>query len=226
VNRKFTWTAGVIALGVAVYVGSRLFAQPPAPQASAEPRTRIALLNLGHVVKNYRKFQQFQEELKKAVEPYQLKDKQYRQQIEAHAKALQDPAKSQAEKEVLEKNLRTYQRQLEDNANEVKTFVGKKNDDQMVILYREVQEVAQRYAVSHGFELVLHYNDALPNTPDYYTPMNVARKMQAGACVPLYAANGMDISNPLIQTLNNAYGNGPAAMTPAAPPAGGAPARP
>jgi Skp family chaperone for outer membrane proteins len=226
VNRKFTWTAGVIALGVAVYVGSRLFAQPPAPQAGAEPRTRIALVNLGHVIKNYRKFSQFQEELKKVVEPYQLKDKNFKGQIEAHMKALQDPAKSQAEKEILQKNLTTYQRQAEDNANEVKVLVLKKNDDFMVIMYREVQDVAQRYAVSHNFELVLHYNDALPGTPDYYTPANVARKMQAGACVPLYAANGMDISNQLIQTLNGAYSTGPAAMTPGAPPAGGAPARP
>jgi len=211
--------ASIFALGVAVYFGSRLFAQPAGPPgvAGAEPRTRIALVNLGHVIKNYNKFKQFQEELKKAVEPYQLRDKQIVGQIEAHQKALQDPTKSAAEKETLEKNLRTYQRQREDNANDVKALVGKKNDDQMVILYREMQDVAQRYAVSHNFDLVLHYNDALPNTPDYYTPMNVARKMQAGACVPVYAANGMDISIQLIQTLNASYAPPPAgsAMTPA-----------
>ena len=65
-----------------------------------------------------------------------------------------------------------------------------------------------------NFELVLHYNDALTNE-DYWSPANIMRKMQAGACMPLYAMPGMDISGPIVQTLNASYR--PAAPVGAAP---------
>ncbi|HEY7428872.1 MAG TPA: hypothetical protein VH682_31870, partial [Gemmataceae bacterium] len=46
-----------------------------------------------------------------------------------------------------------------------------------------------------------HYNDAV--TPeDFMSPQNIARKLNTGALMPLYAAPGMDISQEVVNMLN------------------------
>jgi Skp family chaperone for outer membrane proteins len=210
--------AGVVALSGAVLLTAKLTAQPPAAaQPPAEPRTRIALLNLTYVIKNYSKFLAFQEEMKKAVENYQAQDKLVGGQIEAKTKDMQNPALQPAQKEAIQKDLTALHRKREDNSNEAKAFLGKKSDEQMVILYKEVQEAAQRYAAAHNFELVLHYNDAV-SAQDYWSAPNIMRKMQAGACMPLYCMPGMDISAQIVQTLNAAYRPAAAPAQPAQTP--------
>ena len=64
----------------------------------------------------------------------------------------------------------------------------------MVIVYKEVQDAAQKYAASHDFDLVLQYNEPLdPN--EYYSARTSSRKMNAGALIPLYYSKGMEISH-------------------------------
>src|SRR5205823_1731107 len=53
VKRTVTYAAGVLILGVAVYAGSRLWAQNTSGAARPAPTTRIALINLPYVIKNY-----------------------------------------------------------------------------------------------------------------------------------------------------------------------------
>jgi Skp family chaperone for outer membrane proteins len=215
--------AGVVALGVVVYVG-RLWAQAPAAPVppAAEPRTRVALLNLTYVITKYNKYINFQNEMKKVVEPYQQKDKDKKALGENLAKEAQAPATTAARRDAIEKELRTLQREIEDNKAEAKKVVDKKQEEQLKILYGDVQDACRRYAVAHNFDLVLHYNDATTKE-DYYSAANIARKMQAGACVPLYATPGMDISEQVVATLNAAFPQAPAAAAPApaAPAAGG-----
>src|SRR5439155_1529767 len=73
VKRTVCLAAGLVALGVVIYVG-KLWAQQPGaagatPAAAPEPRTRIALLNLNYVIKFYKKFNNYQEQLKHDAEP-------------------------------------------------------------------------------------------------------------------------------------------------------------
>jgi len=194
----------MLTLGVAIYVTSHSSAQQGGG-VGAEPRTRIALVNLAQVIKSYQKVITFQQEVKGLLTPYQDKAKGIQQQIEAHTKELQKTDLQPPNREQLEKNLRAYQRQLEDLNNDAKAFWAKKNDEQMLILYKEVMDATQRYAVSHSFELVVHYNDATPEMPEYWHPGNVARKIQAGACIPMYIHPGMEITKPIVDTLNEAF---------------------
>jgi Skp family chaperone for outer membrane proteins len=205
VKRTVGLIIGALTLGLAIYVTGRSSAQPGGGMAASEPRTRIALINLAQVIKHYQKVIAFQNEVKGLLQPYQDKAKGIQAQIEAHTKKLQDPALKAEEREVTEKNLRAWQRSLEDLNNDAKAFWTKKNDDQMVILYKEVMDAAQRYAGAHNFELVMHYNDATPDMPEYWHPGNVARKIQAGACIPMYVTPGMEITKPVVDALNAHY---------------------
>src|SRR5436190_1900344 len=66
------YAAGLLVLGALLLAGRSWSDTQPA--AGPRPQTRIAVVNLSHVVRNYDKFKTYQEELKKAVEPYQAKD--------------------------------------------------------------------------------------------------------------------------------------------------------
>src|SRR5262249_45886073 len=57
VKRSMALTVGVLSLGVAVWFASKLWAEPTRPAASTQ--TRVAMLNLRWVIKNYSKYTAF-----------------------------------------------------------------------------------------------------------------------------------------------------------------------
>lgn len=194
---------GLIVLGGLGYVGSLSGQSTPGntPQAPAQPaqaRTRIALLNLTYVIKNYEKYKHFQEEIKGIVDPFQNTDKNLRAQLEELRKKLEA---SPSQREEIEHQAKDVQRRLEDNSAEAKLKLGRRSDDEMKILFLDVYEAAQRYATSHDFELVLHYNDAVTKE-DYFSAQNIARKLNTGALMPLYWMPNMDISQEVVRVLN------------------------
>jgi Skp family chaperone for outer membrane proteins len=225
VKKTVLATGGFIALGLMCYVGqlagqnNQPTTQQPAAQAPA--RTRIALLNLTYVLKNYVKYQRFQEEVKAVIDPFQNKDKELRGRLETLRKQADESAKSNPStpNTELERQAKDIQRQLEDNSTEAKLQLGKRTENEMKILYGDVYEAAQRYATSHDFDLVLQYNDA--TTPeDFMSAQNIARKLQTGALMPLYWPRSIDISQEVTNALNynarstTAPGGGAAPGTP------------
>jgi Skp family chaperone for outer membrane proteins len=215
VKRKLIAALGVLALGVVVYAailpaqsGARPNPQTtPAAGAPEKKGDRIALLNLAHVLRNYEKFKNYQEEMKKAVDPYQKKDQDIQKKGEAIAKQLQIKGITDAQKEKYEKDLTELKRELEDNKKEFQKNINKKQGQQLVILYSDIRTVAERYAQAHGFDIVLQFNDATEGS-EYWSEANVARKMQTGPMLPLYYKAGMDISNDVLNNLNAAYRSG------------------
>jgi hypothetical protein len=65
----------------------------------------------------------------------------------------------------------------------------------------DVEAATRRYAKANDLELVLHYNDAV-TTEEVWSPKSIARKAQAGALMPLYAAEGLDITKEIVAALN------------------------
>jgi hypothetical protein len=49
--------------------------------------------------------------------------------------------------------------------------------------------------------MVMHFSDAISEA-DFYHPMNVQRKLSSMACLPMYVAPGMDITNIIAANLN------------------------
>ena len=192
--------------GVALILGTLVIAgrSSSEPKKTPAPRTRIALINLSQVIKGYHKYQDFQTEIKDDIKKFQDKNREIQDNLSAVQKTLADATATAAQKIDGEKQVRDLKRQLEDLNSEAKTTLGKKSDNQMVFLYKEVQQAAQRYAQAHDIEMVLHYNDADEKTTEaeYWSSANVARKMQAGALMPVYIAPGLDVSAEIIETLN------------------------
>jgi Skp family chaperone for outer membrane proteins len=209
VKRTLFLLVGVIALGTAIYASSMLLAQTPGAPASGS-KTKVGVVNLTVVIKGYTKFKMYQEQLKSKVDPFQAKDLSWKTEGEKLAKEAQQPTTTAATRDSIEKRLKELQRLIEDNKAEAQKVLVKEQEGQLVTLYGDVRTVVDRIAVAHGYDLILHYNDVVTKE-EYWSPQNVARKMQAGAAMPMYIGAGVDISQTVLATLNASAGNAPAA---------------
>jgi Skp family chaperone for outer membrane proteins len=197
--------AGVVALSLAILVSHRLWAQQtPARTAAPAPTTKVALINLTYVIKNYKRFQTFNEELKHAVEPYQKTDAKHKSEGENLTKEAQKPGTTPERREQIERRLKELQRLVEDNRNDAQKTVGKKREEQLRILYMDIRTVVERYAQAHGYDMVLHFHDALTSY-EYWSGPNIARKMQIDSLMPMYYNSALDISAHIVTTLNSSY---------------------
>lgn len=213
---------GLATVGVALYVGSRLMAQNggapgyAAHPASASPKTRVALVNLKYVVMNYAKWKQFTEQLKADYKQYEEKVQALNTQMEQLKKTMAATT-DQTQKEQIEKTAKGVQRQMQDLADEAKNTLGKKESDELVIIYKEIAAAVAGFAQANDIDLVMHYNDATTET-EMNSGANIQRKMVTGPTVPLYyKPNEIEISTVVLQMLNQRY-QGAGAAAPAAQP--------
>jgi Skp family chaperone for outer membrane proteins len=224
VKRKVGLIAGAAALGLAVYLGTRGWAQAPAAPVQAPPQTRVALVNTIQVIKSYHKYKTFEDEQRRLAKPFEDKNKAYQDNLKEWQKVLENPASKPEDRESAEKQTRERKRQIEDNANEFKRVLSKRSDEQLVQLYREVEDAIKRYAASNGFHVVLQF-DERTNPAEIYTPPNIQRKVQGsaatGCCVPVYIAPGLDITGGVTTLLNGTAAAAPPAGAPGVVPARG-----
>jgi Skp family chaperone for outer membrane proteins len=206
VKRKFGIITGIAALALAVYVAS-LWAQNTQGRGPAL-QTKVAVVNLPMVIKNYDKYKNYEKDLKEFAEGYQKKE----EAIKAEMTKLRVDDKLSVEEK--EQQAKRCQRDLEDLGLQFKKEIAKKQEAQLVTLYQEVEDMVKRVAETYNFEMVLQYSDA-PDPKDRNTAMNILRKVQGGMCGPMYAASGLDISQMVYYNLNRLYNNNSAKAAPA-----------
>jgi Skp family chaperone for outer membrane proteins len=197
-------------VGVAACFSGRLSAQQPQQYPQATPttttplRTRIGLLNLSHVIKSYAKYQAFEREWQEALKGYDKTIENKRNLMTQWQKELEKQQVDPAQRDKYEGYVRQLQREMQDIGEDAKKQLSKKRDEQAVIIYKEIEQAVQVYARSQDLELVLHFNDAIV-PQDLHSPMNVQRKLQIGACMPMFSHPQMDITQAIITMLNDHY---------------------
>jgi Skp family chaperone for outer membrane proteins len=215
VKRTIITLTALGTLGLMVYVGSQLRAQnqpqaagrvqQAAATAPAAPlRTRIAVINLQQAIKQYRKWSDFEQTYKNLYNQYNAEFERKKASGVALKNQL-DKATDDATKDNIQKQLKELDRQVQDLGETAKKQLGKMRDDQAVQIYHEVEEAVQYYARANDIEMVLHFNDAVAQA-DLYQPLNIERKLQTGACMPMYVAQGMNITDIISSMLNNRLG--------------------
>lgn len=219
-KRAVAIVAGVVTLGAGLYVGSRGWAQAPAAGGAAAPAAtmRLRLVNLQHVIKNYKRTEALRNEHTAVFKKYDDDINKMKTELDGRNKQLVDPQYA-AHKEGIEKEIKRLQRDIQDKGEEARTALAKKEGELITLIYNEVEDAVRKYAAMNGIELVMHYNDAVADA-DRRSANNIARKMSAGACMPMYMAGGLDISQEIVETLNKQYTGPSASAVPPAPAAG------
>ncbi len=201
-KRTVAIVAGVVSLGLALYAGSRLTAQTGGAGAAA-PTMKVRMVNLQFIIKNYKRTEALRAEHTELFKQYDAQIKQIKDLIDGRTKQLQDPQFAD-KKDVLEKEVKRLQREMQDKTEEARQALDKKQGDIIVLVYKEVEEAVRTYARQSGLEMVMHYNDATQES-DRNSAANIARKMSAGACMPMYLTPGLDISQDIVNALNAKY---------------------
>lgn len=219
---------GIAGLGLAGLAWAQQ-GQPPvrpaAPVAAGQPnaptpRTRVAVVNMAFVIKNYQKFQATQQDSERQLKVMEDQLENKKKLLMGMKTETENPQTTPQRREQLEHDMRKVQHEMQEMGDDFKMQFGKRQGEVFVQMYREIQDAVQSYARASDLEMVFHYNDAV--TPaDMYHPMNIQRKLQGGGCMPMYIAPGMDISERIVSMLNSRYqAAAPAAPAPGVQPVG------
>jgi Skp family chaperone for outer membrane proteins len=237
VKSKVGIIASLAALGVLGYMGSQLIAQNTAqPQGTGKPamapgaapavaplQTHMAIFNLSYVIKNYKRFDTFQEDNKQLIKQYDDQLMKLKTTYDAKQASLKDTTKPlpESQRDQTVKEIKEIERHMQDLQEDGRQAVGKKEGEQFKILYKDIEAAVVAYARSHNIELVMHYNDVL-EPADKYSPANISRKLGYGGFTPIYNDPRMDITQELVKMLNSALPSNNAVQ----PVSGTAPATP
>jgi Skp family chaperone for outer membrane proteins len=185
----------------AVALAGRAWSEPrPAPR----PKTHVGLVNLAHTLRSYEKFKAYQVELKGAIRPFQEKELELKKRVDELLREAREGEVSAEKREKLEEALKGLQRAHENLKKDFQKAMGKKQEEQLVALYKDIDAAVRTHAKAHDLELVMHYSDGHTDA-ERWAPANVTRKIQAGAAMPLYVAPGIDITEAVIRDLNENY---------------------
>jgi Skp family chaperone for outer membrane proteins len=194
-------------LGIGVYLGSQVWAQQGAGQGAAvsrEPlKTRIAVVNLRQVLKNYKKFKNAQEDIKKKIEQAQKEFKPLEDQVTVKQARLKVPDISNAEREQIERELKKLLTEGQDKKEEIAKTIRNYEGEISVQIFKEIEDAVNLIATHNAIELVLTYNDFNKDEPaNYYNPSSVQQKLMTAPLMPMYIDPRMDITSMVTDMLN------------------------
>ena len=204
-KRTVVILVGLATLGAGVYLASQVWAQQPG-QAPARPavaplQSRIALVNIAQVIKNYDKYKNYQAQIKAELAPLEKELEAKRAAAIAKENEATKPDTPPARREQLQKEIRAMQREMQDKIDEINSSTSKKRLEQLQTIYRDIQDAVAAFAKAYAYELVLQYSDGADTAEKMSGPF-LQQKLGNGACFPLYIDPRMDISAPVTQMLN------------------------
>jgi Skp family chaperone for outer membrane proteins len=209
VKRTVVILAGAAALAIGGYLASRLWAQTGSQPYSAPAQSRIALVNLNQVFKEYHKSEALQKQSKAIYERWEGTLKGYTSSAEGLQKKAQETTIPAAREEIAAQ-LKDLKRKYEDATAARDKEMEKNMETTTQTLFGDLKTAVQQVARSHGLELVMQYNDAI--TPaEQNNPMLIRSRMTQLACMPLYNVSSIDITDQVTSWLNSSYDRGGAA---------------
>lgn len=183
-----------------------------APAPPTMPGTRVAIVNINSVLKNYNKAQSLNSSIKLKVQSYADRMNKLKEEVAKIQAELPKPSTTKDLREQYEKQVVALQRQLQDLDNEARKVISADQASIAVQIFREVEQVINAVAATNNFDLVLSFPDATTQE-DFYSQDNVVRKLASQAAIPLYYKKHIDLTDAVIKTLNASF----PAPAPAAP---------
>jgi Skp family chaperone for outer membrane proteins len=193
-------------LGIGAYLGSQLWAQSAGQgtAGSREPlKTRIAVVNLRQVLKNYKKFKNTQEDIKNQITQAQNSLKPLEEQVTQLQKKLQQPDIATAQRDQIERELKKLIADGQEKKDEFTKKIRNLEGEMAVQIFKEIEDAVNLIATHNAIELVLTYNDFNKDEPtNYYNPSNVQQKLMTAPMLPMYIDSRMDITSMVTDMLN------------------------
>lgn len=212
-NRKLV-IGSVVVLGAAIVgagLGGYLSAQQPKAPATAPSvltRTRVALVNMHVVLKQYGKYNAYKTTaLSKEKEVTdQLQAKQTR--LEKLANEAREKNTTDQRKGAIEAEMRTVRFEMDNIRTEGQKTLLKFSEDELSKIYREVYQVVSEYAAANGIDLVVRY---MEDWEDYNAPAKIVGRMQIPIW-PMYYDRSLEVTGTIVDLVNKRFGGAATAM--------------
>lgn len=202
-KKSLACTVSVASLGVVMLC---LAAAPV--KAQGQGGMRIAVINMDVVRKGYKKIDFYKQEIQDLAKPYEGEIKKYKDWYDQWSKVASTETSSKEERDKAAKQAVICKRRLEDLSAEANKKIMDASQRQVLLVYREIEDVVESYAKANGIQLVLHYADPI-DPSQKYSPPNIHRKLNGvsnvGATGLMYSAPGIDISQEIVNVLNQRY---------------------
>lgn len=173
--------------------------KPKAPQG-----TKIAVVNVGRVFAEYWKSKQLKAELEDTLLPYKAKAKRLTNEAKEWEDALRGSGLSPSQKDRTREAIRMNRLELEEMSTIIQKDLGAKQEQNLVILWKEINEGISAVAKSQGYHLVLGFNN--PPDPGIFSLQSSRhpklRAIDLGGFVPLYIDESIDITRIVIYNFN------------------------
>lgn len=223
-KRVFLFLAGVVGLSVLVYVGGQVFAQGPAgtpPAAGAVPaataradKPRVAVFNTAKLMKDFTKWQYYSAMMhNRRVEASAELARLKKDIVTMTELAGKEPV--QAKKDELVKTIVAKQREFEDKEDGYRKTLDAESSKYLKELYSDVQAAVQGMVETNGYDVVFAYQDAV-TAEELNNPMLIDMKMRSPTAMPFYVSKNCDITQMMVDTLNQ-YRKAPGAVPPMLP---------
>jgi Skp family chaperone for outer membrane proteins len=188
----------LLALSVLLVAVSPLAAQEKFPP------TRIALINIGEVFNKSIKAKERKKEMEAKTLVYRKQMESLKTECNKYQQVLVDVNAEAEERAVAGKHLLALRRKMEDIDVEVRRVLGKKQEQFMLELFKEIQDAIKEHADANDIDLVLIYGD--PPKDDVLKVANINRKMMAaeqGGLVPIFIRSRIDITQAVLERIND-----------------------
>jgi Skp family chaperone for outer membrane proteins len=192
------------ALVVSILSGAWVQTPPATAQAPAGSRPRIALVNLHEVLKDYQKLKLLQEQFKQKAQAYDDQLKKMKEQMDQLQEEYKKAATPQ-DKERLESAMSKLRFEAQDLNTKGQKDLMKFQEDQMALVYREVDQVVREYAAANGIDLVLRFREDWG--ADYHKPQHIVARLNSPFW-PMYFDASVNITGQIRDLLFRRYANG------------------
>jgi Skp family chaperone for outer membrane proteins len=189
-------------LSISIAVPAMPIIKDEAPQFGT---VRIAVVNIGQVLNQYDRAKEFKANLEKTLSPFKDEAARITKNIKRWEVTLQDKELEPASKAEYEGKIINARRHLEDMSRKIQVELGKKQEQNLITLWREVQMGIKDVATHHKIDVVFGYGDPMEKELLDLFP-NINRKMQAmdaGSTVPLFVTPRADLTEEVVRNLNN-----------------------
>ena len=110
-------------------------------------------------------------------------------------------------KEKYEEKIIIARRRLEDMNRSAGQSLGKSQEANLIILWKDVRAAVKDYAAKHSIDLVIAYGDPLDRELlDLFPNINrTMQSMDAGGSLPFFIGSRVDISEGVVAALNRQF---------------------
>jgi Skp family chaperone for outer membrane proteins len=169
--------------------------------------TKIGVVDMQAIMEQYWKAKLFRSELEEMLKQPRADAKKLMDEIEGWAREIKDkPGMLKPDRDARDDAIRKNKQILEDMNVDITRRIGKRSEDNLVVLWKDIDQVVQFLAKFDGFHLILGYGDPEKTDRGMFSSRSLMfpkmRAMDAGGAAPLYIHGSADVTAAILDSLN------------------------